>query len=280
MPILAHNAYGKSRVRLTKVSRHADRHDLKEISVDVELQGDFEATYTEGDNANVVATDSMKNTVYVLARHHPLDDLEGFGQDLARHFVETYAQVATATVHLREAAWTRIPVDGQPHPTAFVSGGDEKRVCTVTHTRERTQVESGIEDLLVLKTTDSAFSGFVRDAFTTLPETDDRIFATSVTARWTYASTEADGNGVFDAIRTALLETFARHYSLSVQQTLLAMGEAALDACADVAEITLVLPNRHRLLVNLSPFGLDNPNVVFVPTDEPYGLISGTIRRD
>ena len=279
LTLLSRNSYGKSQVRLTKVTRHEDRHDLKEVTIDIELEGDFEPAYTKGDNRLIVATDSMKNTVYVLARNHPVEHIEGFGQHLANHFVDTYGQVASATIVLREKLWKRITSERAPHPTAFMGVSNEKRVCTVHHTRSDTQVESGLEDLLVLKTTQSSFSGFVRDEFTTLPEADDRILATSVTAYWTYESGEHDWNHLYDTIRRSMLETFARHDSRSVQETLYAMGEAALAACPQMTEIAMQLPNSHRIPVNLTPFGLDNPNEIFVPTDEPYGVISGTLRR-
>lgn len=279
LTILSRNSYGKSQVRLTKVNRLEDRHDLKEVTIDVELEGDFEAAYTAGDNSLVVATDSMKNTVYVLARNHPLKHIEGFGLHLAKHFLDTYGQVTSATISLRERSWKRIRTDGAPHPTAFVGGSNEERVCTIHHMNEHTQVESGLEDLLVLKTTQSSFSGFVRDRFTTLPEADDRILATNVSAYWTYGSGEHDWNHLHDVIRRSMLETFARHDSRSVQETLYAMGEAALAGCPEMTEITLELPNSHRIPVNLAPFGLDNPNEIFVPTDEPFGIISGTLTR-
>jgi urate oxidase len=277
---LLHNSYGKSRVRLTKVTRRDDRHDLTELSVDIELEGDFEATYTEGDNRKVVATDSMKNTVYVLAREHGIESIEAFALHLARHFVERYDQVEAATVHIAQDAWLRAEVDGRPHPTTFIGGSREKRTCTVSHTRGATLVEAGIEDLLVLKTTDSAFEDFVSDEFRTLPDAADRILATSVTARWTYDADDHDWNECFGRVRAAMLEVFARHFSRSVQETLHLMGSAALEACPHAAEITLELPNSHRIPFNLSPFGLDNPNAIFVPTDEPFGLITGTLTRD
>ena len=280
LSVLIHNSYGKSRVRLTKVTRREDRHELVEISVDVELEGDFESSYTAGDNRRIVATDTMKNTVYALARSHPLEHLEGFGLHLAAHFADGYPQVRSAAIRLAQQPWERIAVAGEPHPTAFVGGGSEQRVCTVTRSGGESRVEAGIEGLLVLKTTASSFTGFERDALTTLPETDDRILATSVTARWKYAAGAADWNACHAAARRAMLEVFATHHSLAVQQTLNLMGEAALEACPEIVEISLQLPNRHRLLVNLQPFRLDNPNVIFVPTDEPYGMISGTLRRE
>jgi urate oxidase len=277
---LVRNAYGKSRVRLTRVTRHPDRHDLKEVTIDVELEGDFEATYTEGDNRSVIATDTMKNTVYALARNHPLDHIEGFGVHLAKHFADGYEQVSSATIRLAEDAWTRISVDGNAHPTAFVGGSAEKRTCTVRRSGGATSVRSGLRDLLVLKTTDSGFSGFARDQYTTLKEADDRILATVVTAEWVYEEGDHDWNACFEAARLSMLERFATHHSLSVQQTLMDMGNAALEACPAISEISLQLPNSHRIPIDLSPFGMDNPNAVFVPTDEPFGMISGTLRRN
>jgi urate oxidase len=277
--VLSHHSYGKSQVRLTKVTRHADRHELKELAVAVRLEGDFAASYLHGDNSGIVATDTMKNTVYALARQHPLTDVEGFGQALAAHFLDRYAHVWAAAISLEEQPWQRIVVDGRQHPHAFVGGGGETRTCTVTLTRQGRRIESGLDHLLLLKTTDSGFTGFIRDAYTTLPETEDRIFATLLTAVWVYGEGEADWDRCHQTIRRALLETFAGHKSLSVQQTLYAMGAAALEACHPISQITLTMPNKHRVLVNLEPFGLSNPNEVFVPTEEPYGLITGTITR-
>ncbi|MEI7683752.1 MAG: urate oxidase [Planctomycetota bacterium] len=276
---LISNAYGKSLVRLTHVTRHPDRHELKELAVAVQLEGDFAAAYLTGDNRQVVATDSMKNTVYVLAKTLGVADIESFGLALARHFLHEYAHVTRATIRLDEQLWRRIAVEGNDHPHAFVGGGSETRLCTVTATRSGVSVQSGLDGLLVLKTTDSGFADFYRDRFATLPDTDDRIFATIVAADWTYREASASWDECHRTIRQALLNVFATHKSLGVQQTLFAMGEAALDACAAIDEIRLVMPNKHRIPVNLRPFGLDNPNEVFMPTDEPHGLISGTIRR-
>ncbi len=276
--VLTHNAYGKSRVRLTKVERHADRHDLFEWSVDVQLEGDFTPAYTAGDNRNVVATDTTKNVVYALARDHALTSPEAFALALGRHFL-TYPQVSKATLTITVDGWTRIEVGGTSHPHAFVGAGAEKRTCVVTATRTGEAVVSGLTDLLVLKTTDSAWKDFHRDEYRTLPDAEDRILATSLTATWTTAG-PADWDATHAAVRTALLESFAGHKSLGVQHTLYAMGEAALAKVPAVAEVTLTMPNRHRILMNLQPLGRDNPNAVFVATDEPFGLISGTLRRE
>lgn len=279
MPVvLAHNAYGKSRVRLTKVQRHASRHDLFEWSIDVQLTGDFSVAYAVGDNRQVIATDTMKNVVYALAADTELSSPEAFGLVLGRHFL-TYPQVSSATISIAVDGWQRINIDGQPHPHAFVGEGPEHRTCRLIVDRGQERVIAGIADLLVLKTTDSAWKDFHRDAYRTLPDAEDRIFATSVTAEWSYAA-EAEWDAAHGEVRRALLECFANHKSLGVQHTLQAMGEAVLNAVPSAVEITLTMPNRHRLLMNLTPLGRTNANAIFVATDEPHGLITGTLRRE
>lgn len=278
--VLAHHAYGKSKVRLTRVTRLPDRHEIRELTVAIQLEGDFDASYLTGDNSTVIATDTMKNVVYSLAQGRPREAIEEFGRDLASHFVDQFPHVRSAWISLVEHPWRRIVVGGVDHPHAFVGGGGETRTASITRRADGVVVVSGLDGLQVLKTTGSGFSGFVRDRYTTLPEATDRIFATEVRAHWTYergASVEWDR--ARESIRSALLETFAEHESLSVQQTLYAMGEAALGACASIEEIHLIMPNQHRIPFDLSRFGQENANEIFVATDEPFGLISGTIRR-
>jgi urate oxidase len=277
MSTLSWNRYGKSCIRLVKVRRTAERHELVDLTVDVQLEGDFGAVYVDGDNSRCLATDTMKNTVYALARTEGIDHVERFALRLADHFAGKPA-VSRARISAVEHRWDRVPADGRRHSHAFVQPGDEQWTTAVTRDAQGADIVSGLRHLVVLKTADSAFSGFPRDPFTTLPETDDRILATSITASWKYRSGTTDF-AARDRIRSALLETYATHVSRSVQQTLYAMGEAALAACADATEITLTLPNRHHLLVDLAPFGLDNPNEIFVATDQPFGLIEATIRR-
>jgi urate oxidase len=278
--VLSHHAYGKSHVRLTKVTWQAGRHELKELCLDIQLEGEFAASYQAGDNRHVVPTDTMKNIVYVLAKKHPITPIESFGQVLTSHLLESYPQVRLAKIDLVEQPWQRIEVDGQEHPWAFKGGSTDKQTATVTQTRQTCRVESGLDDLHLLKTTESAFAGFVRDAYTTLPETHDRIFATVLSARWFYGPLLLDWDRGRDKVRRALVETFALHKSLAVQQTLYAMAAAALESCEEVDEITLRMPNKHRLLVDLRPFGLTNNNEIFMATEEPYGLITGTVRRE
>ena len=298
---LTSQRYGKSSVRLTKVTRKGDRHELMELAVDVALEGDFSESYLVGDNRQVVATDTMKNTVYALAADHGLTDPESFCVSLARHFVDRNEHVTSATIQAVQTPWIRIAgADGRPHRHSFVGGGSERRICGVRYGRPEvkdpakldtvTTVEAGIKGLPLLKTTDSAFRGFPRDEFTTLPETDDRIFATLLDARWTYEANrfedKAIGPGSLDTIETyerirqAMIDVFADHKSLAVQQTLYAMGEAALSACAAITRLELAMPNQHRIPLNMAPLGKKNVNEIFVTTSEPYGLITATLERD
>jgi urate oxidase len=281
--VLTDLSYGKSRIRLTKVTRHTDRHEIRELTIDIALEGDFASSYTSGDNRLVLPTDTMKNVAYALAREHPLDSLERFGIDLAQHFLGQHAHVSAATVRLAEQPLERIAVAGMAHPHAFLGTRSERRISTVCHSRAGLRVESGLDGLFLLKTAESAFTGFLRDRYTTLQETSDRILATVLEAQWLYATAGSgsglDWNSAHTLIRETLLAAFAGHASLSAQHTLHAMGAAVLEACADVDQITLVLPNKHRLLAALEPFGLDNPGAVFVATDEPHGMITGTLRR-
>jgi urate oxidase len=277
MSDLIWNQYGKSRIRLVKVRRSRDPHELVDLTLDVQLEGAFEAVYVDGDNASCLATDTMKNTVYALARQDPVDHVETFASRLADHFLAKPG-VSRVRIGVVEQPWGRLSSGGRPHPHAFVQAGAEHWTAVITRDARGSEIVSGLANLVVLKTTDSAFAGFPRDEYTTLPDSDDRIMATSITAAWTYQQGASD----FSAragVRRALVETFAEHVSRSVQHTLYAMGEAALAACADLTAITLSLPNRHHLLVDLTPFGLDNPNEIFVATDQPFGLIEATIRR-
>lgn len=280
--VLAENNYGKSRVRMVKVSRTGKRHSMRELCVDIALMGDFDAVHTQGDNTLCLPTDTMKNTVYALGKDHPIESIESFGLHLARHFLSRNAQVTRVIISIAQVAWDRITLKGKPHPHCFTKGTSERQTCTITLDRERLTVQSGITDLVILKSTDSAFRGYPKDRYTTLPETDDRIFATSMTAAWTYSGSRAastDFNGVRVAIRETLVSTFAAHKSASVQHTLYAMGASALAAAPAIGSIRLSMPNKHCLLVNLQPFGLTNANEIFVPTDEPHGLIEATITR-
>lgn len=276
---LIHHHYGKAKVRVMKVTRTGEQHSLKELELSVMLRGDFDASYTRADNRLVVPTDTMKNTVYALAREKLGAETEEFGLALGEHFLKTYPQVEQADIGLSERGWERMSVGGEPHPHAFVQKNTARTFAQVACARSESNVESGIEDLLILKTAGSGFEGYAQDKFTTLTPTKDRIMATKLRATWAYAKRPAKYSAANDNILEAMLAVFAVNYSPSVQTTLFQMGEAALAAALEISKVTLVMPNKHCLLVNLAPFGLDNPNEIFVPTDEPHGQIEGTVSR-
>jgi urate oxidase len=277
--VLGPNQYGKAEVRVVAVDRSTPRHSLVDLNVSSSLRGDFAAAHTAGDNSHVLTTDAQKNTVFAFARDG-VGSPEQFALRLARHFAGTYDWITGARVAVESYGWDRIAVGGQPHDHAFRRTGGEMRTAVVTVDGDDVHVLAGVTDLVVLKTTGSEFWGFPRDRYTTLAETRDRILATAVTARWRYTDTELDFDAAFDGVRTALLETFAATHSLALQQSLFAMGKAALEQNAAVAEIRLSMPNKHHFLQDLSAFGLDNPDVVYHADDRPYGLIEGTVLRE
>lgn len=278
--VLATHSYGKSQVRLTKVTRHPDRHELAEWTVDVRLGGDFAGAYTAGDNRQVVATDTMKNRVYVLAQDATFTSPEDYAIRYTGDFLKDYQQVESASVKVVEHAWQRIKVAGKRHPTAFLGCAAGHRFSHVEQTRHSRRIVAGLIDVPVLKTTDSAFRDFYRDQYTTLPDTDDRIMATLLSAEWAYVSGDHDWNALHSQVKNQLLESFAGHRSLGVQQTLFDMGAAVLETTQAIEEISLTMPNRHRIPFNMQPFGRPNSNSVFITTDEPFGVISATLRRD
>ena len=277
---LGDNQYGKAETHVVRVTKKGDLHDIKDMTVSVMLAGDFADTHLEGDNSKVVPTDSQKNAVFALAKESPIGEIEDFALRLARQLVRDHASVRRARVSIAEQPWTRITAGGNPHPHAFERAGSEQRLTTVTCTRDAEWVVSGVTELTLLKTTGSEFWGYPKDRFTTLPETHDRVLATAVDARWRYGSTDLDWSASRAEARRQIVETFATKHSLSLQQTLFAMGEAVLEARPEIAEIRFAMPNKHHFVVDLQPFGLENDNEVFYASDRPYGLIEGTVTRD
>ncbi len=275
---LATNRYGKAAIRLVRVARDPGGHRLRDLTVAIALEGDFEAAHTDGDNTAVIATDTMKNTAYAFAKDHLDGSIEGYGRALASHFLEA-PQVDAATVNVREHQWSAIDIAGTPAAGAFVRGGEGTRLATVTATRGGISVEAGIEDLIVMKTSRSAFAGFPRDRYTTLPDTDDRLMATRITAIWRYGAPDIDADVTWAAVRTTLLQVFADHDSPSVQASVWIIARAMLERHDEIDEVRMVLPNLHHWLVDLSPFGLENDREIYTPTTEPHGVIEATVRR-
>jgi urate oxidase len=281
--VLGPNQYGKAENRVVRVYRDTPRHEIRDVNVSTSLRGDFSDAHLSGDQALILPTDTQKNTVYAYAKEKGLGAIEDYGLALARHFVDDIAPVEGARIEIDEYAWDRIDVDGRPHDHAFVRRGPAVRTTVVTldgkGADQRSWVVSGIKDLVVLKSTGSEFHGFLRDGYTTLRETDDRIMSTSLVARWRYTGTDLDWDALYGSILAIMLARYADVHSLALQQTLWEMGRAVLERHPEVAEMKLSAPNVHHFVYDLSPFGLDNPNEVFVATDQPFGLIEATIRR-
>jgi urate oxidase len=291
---LTETSYGKSRIRLVRVTRHGepstssgssratsrdDRHELRDYTVAIAFDGRFDTSYTDGDNRDVLPTDTMKNTVYALAARDGVGEPEAFAIALGRHFIERNPKLDRVSVDVIDHAWGRISVGDREHGQAFVRRGPETRTAHVVTDRAGSSITAGVSDLVIMKTSHSAFEGYPRDAFTTLPETRDRIFATSMIATWIYAAADIEFASTYLTVRKTLLEAFAEHHSESVQHTMYAMGQSVLDSIDTVRSISLEMPNRHHLPINLAPFGMDNRNEVFVATEEPHGLIKATLSR-
>ena len=280
MAKLGANRYGKSRVRLSRITRLDDRHEFHEWTVHVKLYGDFETSFTEADNSKVLPTDTMKNTVYFVARDSKAATIEEFAMELGDYFLSNNVQVSKVSIELEEKAWERMMVDGAPEATTFKMGGPELQIAHATREKDSAwSVTSGVDGLVILKTTKSAFTGYIQDKLTTLKPATDRIFGTRASIKWDYAADRPDYAEARARILAALLKEFAAHDSMSVQHTLFDMGKAALAAAPEIGRIHLSMPNLHHLPADLSHFGLDNPNHIFIPIDEPHGTIEATVER-
>ncbi|MFG2474737.1 factor-independent urate hydroxylase [Streptomyces fagopyri] len=291
--VLGQNQYGKAENRVVRITRDGDTHHIKDLNVSVALSGDMEEVHYSGSNANVLPTDTTKNTVYAFAKEHGIESAEQFGIHLARHFVTSQEPIRTARIRIEEYAWERIGTpdadsgstgaDAAEH--SFVRKGQETRVTQITFDGETWEVVSGLKDLVVLNSTNSEFWGFVKDRYTTLPEAYDRILATQVAARWRFnwsgdEQRTPDWEKSYDEVRRHLLQAFAETYSLSLQQTLYQMGARIIDNRSEIDEVRFSLPNKHHFLVDLKPFGLENDNEIYYAADRPYGLIEATVLRD
>jgi urate oxidase len=279
---LAHNQYGKAETRVVRIYRDSDPHELVDYNVSVALSGDFADVHLTGDNANCLTTDATKNTVNAFAKEHgdAARQPESFGLVLARHFVEDVPPVHRARVKLEMYPWVRLSSGGSPHPHGFRRDGGYVRTAAVTYEGGRAWLVSGVKDLVLLKTTDSEFHGFYTDRYTTLAPTSDRVMATSVTAQWWHDGHDVAWADSFDDALATMADAFAGHHSLGLQQTLFEMGRRMIASQPGINEVRFSLPNKHHFVIDLKPFGLDNPNEVFHADDRPYGLIEGTVRRD
>jgi urate oxidase len=282
MAVLGANQYGKAESRVVRIVRDVDRpearHGIVDLNVSSSLRGDFTAAHVDGDQSAVLPTDTQKNTAFAYAKLHGVSSPEDYALALGRRLLEATPAAEQALVRVEQYAWNRL---GQH---AFVRRGGEVRTCEVTVGRTSTTVVSGLQDLVLLKSTGSEFKGFLVDEFTTLAETDDRILATSLVARWRHDAAEGvHWNGSYDEVRDVLLSTFATTYSRALQETLYLMGSAVVDTLPGIAEVSFSAPNKHHFLVDFSGFdveGLTNHGEVFVAADRPYGLIECTVLRE
>lgn len=272
------NRYGKGRVNVARVIHHKGRHDYRNATLDILLQGDFDDAFLAGDNRKILPTDTMKNTVWAFAAEYLAGSIEDYGVALARHFVSDFEQVNAAEVALEEHIWQRVKIGKRLNPYAFTAAGPELRIASVTSTGDDVWIKSGFSGLPILKTHGSAFEEFTRDKYTTLWEAPDRMLATEITVSWLYTTTEVNFDETWRDVRRILIETFVEHDSHSVQHSLHAMGSAVLARHETIAEITLTLPNKHHYEVDLRPFGIKSDEVFF-PVNNPHGTIEGTIRR-
>ena len=281
---LGANQYGKAESRVVRIYRDTARHEIVDLNVSTSLRGDFAAAHTDGDQGDVLPTDTQKNTAFAYAKIHGVSSPEDYAIALAAHFLDAAPKANSAQVRVEQYPWDRIGVGTDGHDHAFVRRGGAVRTAVVTVSgrdeARRVRVVSGLQELTLLKSTGSEFRGFLKDEYTTLPEADDRILATSLIARWRYAGTAIDWNSSYEAIGATLLETFATTYSRALQETLYLMGRRVLETNEAVAEIRFSAPNRHHFLYDLAQFGIENNNEVFIAADRPYGLIEATVRRD
>jgi urate oxidase len=277
---LIKNRYGKGRVRVMRIHRDGDRHEVSQLNVKAMIEGDFARTYTDGDNSNSVSTDTIKNVVNIVARENTALCTEDFCQVLAKKYLDTYPQVASVALTVHETKWSRLSFGGKPHPHSFVLDSNGKPTVEVSAIRGgAATMSSGIDGFAFMKSTQSGWENYVKDSYTTIPPTADRMCATSMVASWKWSGKPANYPATNRKILDTLLEVFAMTYSKSVQDSLYRMGEAALAAVPEISEISMACPNMHFILMNLQPFGLDNNNDVFLPTDEPHGQIECTVGR-
>lgn len=278
--VLGKNQYGKAENRVVRIYRDQPRHEIHDINVSTCLRGDFSAAHLSGDQADVLPTDTQKQTAYAYAKSKGLLSIEDYGLELARHFVNDVGPVEGARIELDEYAWERAIVDGTEHDYTWIRKGQEVRTAATTVDAEGEWVVGGLKDMVILKSTGSEFAGFLKDEYTILEPTHDRVMATSLTAQWRFTSTEIDWEATYAGIKAQLVKQFALVQSLALQQTLFEMGRAVLETYTVIAEVRLSAPNKHHFVYDLSPFGLTNDKEVFHADDRPYGLIQATVTRD
>ena len=278
--ILGDNQYGKAESRVVRIVRDTARHEIHDLNVTTALRGPFGPAYLVGDQSNVLPTDTQKNTAFAFAKSVGIRSIEDYGLALARHFVNDVEPAEGARIEIEEFTWTRAVVDGLEHDHTWTRTGAETRTAAITVDATGEYVIGGFKDLVILKSTGSEFAGFLTDEYTTLPETHDRVMATSLVAKWRFDSTDVDWNAVYPRVKAIMVREFATLQSLALQQTLWHMGRAVIEEIPSIVEVRLTAPNKHHFLYDIAQFGIENNGEVFIAADRPYGLIEAQVLRD
>jgi urate oxidase len=273
--VLGKNQYGKAENHVVRINRDTDRHEIRDLVVTSQLRGDLEEVHTLGDNAHCVPTDTQKQTVFAFAQQYGIESPEQFLLKLADHFTGEFDWITGGRWAAQEYVWNRI----NDHDHCFVQHKDEVRTAVVVADGEERTVISGFKDLTVLKSTQSGFTGYPKDKYTVLPETEDRIMSTDVATRWRYNTTEVDYDAVYENVKKIILAKFTDHYSKALQETLYLMGKAVIEAHPEIDEIKFSCPNKHHFVYDLGFCGLENDKETHWAADRPYGLIEATIQR-
>ncbi|KAM4022811.1 uricase-like isoform 1-T1 [Anomaloglossus baeobatrachus] len=278
--------YGKNAVKVLQIKRDGKWHYIKEIEASVELTLQSKKDYLQGDNGDIIPTDTIKNTVYALAKIKGIKTIEEFSLEICNHFLTSFSHVTRAKTYIEEAPWRRFKKDGVEHVHAFIYSSEGVHLCEVEQKRGgQPVVYSGIKDLRVLKTTQSGFEGFLKDRYTTLPEVKDRCFSTIVNCKWKYGSYKGlNFEAVWGTVKQIVLDTFSGpydkgEYSPSVQKTLYDIQKLCLSRVPEIEQVEVSLPNKHYFTIDMSKFGLSNNDEILLPSDKPYGNITGTVRR-
>ncbi|KAM4721979.1 uricase-like [Rhinophrynus dorsalis] len=278
--------YGKNMVKVLQIRRNGKQHFIKEIEASVELTLKSKKDYLKGDNSDIIPTDTIKNTVYALTKIKGIKTIEEFAMEIANHFLTSFKHVTESKVYIQEAPWRRMEKNGMKHVHAFIYSPEGVHFCELEQKQGgQPVIYSGIKELRILKTTQSGFEGFIKDRFTTLPEVKDRCFSTIVDCKWKYSTSKVvDFDSIWQTIKDIILDTFAGpydkgEYSPSVQKTLYDIQVRSLSKVPEIEEIEIILPNKHYFTIDMSKMGLTNQDEVLLPSDVPYGNITGTVRR-
>jgi len=280
MPRLGASSQGESRLRMLRIVRRGDRHDARDLTVSIRFEGDFTTAYLEGRSSGIIPGETLKTFVYKTAREHAGAEIEVLGLALCRRVLETHRQVSRVRIEIAEQPWTRMDVGAKPQGQAFLLGGPEQRTVAVTSNGTKTAVVSGIDQLVLMRT-----SGFLprRPAPRADDGLDDAVQALLVgglTAKWTYTNADVTFGPYRQGVRAAITETFAMHAARSVQHTLYAIADVVLATYEEILDVTLAMHERPYRPADLFSADLENPDELFVAAEEPLGVVEVTVERE